>query len=114
MIKKYMGLNYRIELIPDKVDGGFVAVIPDLPGCISQGENEKEALEMIEEAKELWIETTIKEGKRVPEPREIYSGKLNIRIPKSLHARLATEAEREGVSLNSEILTALERGLAKA
>jgi predicted RNase H-like HicB family nuclease len=104
--------HYRVELIPDKEDGGFVALIPDLPGCLSQGETEETALKNIEEAKELWIETTLKDGQEIPLPREIYSGNVRIRIPKSLHKRLSLEAEREGVSLNNEILTALERGLA--
>ena len=41
-----------------------------------------------------------------PQRRE-YSGKFNIRIPKSLHAALASEAEAEGVSLNQLVLTKL-------
>lgn len=102
---------YRIELIPDKEDGGFVASIPDLPGCLSQGETEEEALKNIEEAKMLWIETALKAGREIPKPREKFSGNILIRIPKSLHQRLALEANREGVSLNSEIMADLERGL---
>lgn len=111
---KYVQLNYRIELIPDKEDGGFAALIPDLPGCISQGDTEEQALKMIEEAKVAWITATLKSGRPVPVPRDRYSGKLNIRIPKTLHRELTIEAEREGVSLNQEIIVALERGLVKA
>ena len=110
-INKYMKIQYRIELIPDKVDGGFVVKIPDLPGCLSQGETVKEALEQIEAAKEAWLEAALQSKKKIPLPRERFSGKLNIRIPKSLHKRLFEEAEREGVSLNSEIMATLERGL---
>lgn len=40
-----------------------------------------------------------------------YSGKFNVRIPKSLHAALATEAEAEGVSLNQLVLTKLAMNL---
>jgi len=109
----YMRLSYRIELIPDKQDGGYAAVIPDLPGCVSQGDNENEALKMIEEAKAAWIQATLEDGKPVPLPRDAYSGKLNIRIPKTLHQRLTLESEREGISLNQEIVVALERGLVK-
>lgn len=109
-----MAMNYRIELIPDKADGGFVANIPDLPGCISQGETEEEALRMIEKAKALWIKATLESGKDVPLPRDAFSGKLNIRIPKTLHQKLTYEADREGVSLNQEIIVALERGLVQA
>src|SRR5437763_11873038 len=41
-----------------------------------------------------------------PQRRE-YSGKFNVRIPKSLHAALACEAEAEGVSLNQLVLAKL-------
>jgi predicted HicB family RNase H-like nuclease len=41
-----------------------------------------------------------------PQRRE-YSGKFNVRIPKSLHAALASEAEAEGVSLNQLVLAKL-------
>jgi antitoxin HicB len=112
-VSQYADLNYRIELIPDKKEGGFVAVIPDLPGCVSQGETEVEALKMVEEAKAAWIQATLECGKTVPMPRDAYSGKLNIRIPKTLHQRLTLESEREGISLNQEIVVALERGLVK-
>jgi predicted HicB family RNase H-like nuclease len=48
----------------------------------------------------------------LPEPavgpqRREYSGKFNVRVPKSLHAALASEAEAEGVSLNQLIVTKL-------
>jgi antitoxin HicB len=106
-----LALNYRIELIPDKAEGGYVASIPDLPGCLSQGDTEEEALKMIEKAKALWIKATLESGRAIPLPRDGFSGKLNIRIPKTLHQKLTYEAEREGVSLNQEIIVALERGL---
>ena len=48
----------------------------------------------------------------LPEPpvgpqRREYSGKFNVRIPKSLHAALASEAEAEGVSLNQLVMAKL-------
>jgi len=41
-----------------------------------------------------------------PQKRE-YSGKFNVRVPKSLHAALASEAEAEGVSLNQLVVAKL-------
>ncbi len=111
---KYIKLKYRVDLIPDNQDGGYVAVIPDLPGCVSQGETEEEALKMIAEAKEVWLEEELRRGRSIPLPREKYSGKFNVRVPKTLHERLALEAEREGVSLNTEVIAILERGLARS
>jgi predicted HicB family RNase H-like nuclease len=48
----------------------------------------------------------------LPEPpvgpkRREYSGKFNVRVPKSLHAALASEAEAEGVSLNQLVVAKL-------
>jgi predicted HicB family RNase H-like nuclease len=55
---------------------------------------------------EGWIEAKLENGFPVPEPvRDYkYSGKFVVRLPKSLHARLAMEAEKEGVSLNQYTL----------
>jgi predicted RNase H-like HicB family nuclease len=48
-------------------DGYIVVMCPSLPGCISQGETESEALTNIKEAIELWIEDAIAHGEDVPE-----------------------------------------------
>lgn len=47
----------ELSVILEKdVDGGYVVYVPSLPGCISQGDTEKEALENIKEAIELYLE----------------------------------------------------------
>ena len=53
-----------------------------------------------------WIETKLENGFLIPSPIDDkqYSGKFVLRLPKSLHARLALEAENEGVSLNQYAL----------
>jgi predicted RNase H-like HicB family nuclease len=48
--------HYPVVLIP-AVEGGFTAVCPLLPGCISQGDSRDEALTNIREAIELCLET---------------------------------------------------------
>ena len=55
---------------------------------------------------EGWIETKIEAGLNIPIPADTdkYSGKFVVRLPKSLHRRLVTEAGREGVSLNQYTL----------
>ncbi len=62
------------------------------------------------EARELWIETAYEAGDDIPLPSkdETYSGKLLLRMPKSLHRRLALVAERENVSLNQCIVSVSE------
>ena len=55
---------------------------------------------------EGYIETKLENGFDIPEPiqTENYSGKFVVRLPKSLHFKLAMEAEKEGVSLNQYAL----------
>ena len=50
-------------------EGGFVAEVEDLPGCMTQGDTMAEVVRNIEEAKELYIETEMKrrQEKTVPE-----------------------------------------------
>jgi antitoxin HicB len=98
----YVSLPFRIEIHPT-AESGFVAAIPDLPGCITQGDTKEEVLQMIEGAKEAWIETALEEGIEIPEPvpnEDEFSGKFNLRIPRSLQRDLTRRAEREKVSLN--------------
>ena len=106
----YLSLPYQVILWPDP-SGGYVVSVPDLPGCLSQGDSREEALEMIEDAKRAWITTALEDGVPIPEPdSEVnYSGKLVVRMPKSLHRTLASQAKSEGVSLNQLILYHLSR-----
>ncbi|MDI6880805.1 MAG: type II toxin-antitoxin system HicB family antitoxin [Desulfitobacteriaceae bacterium] len=50
----YLGLPYKYSIYPAQ-EGGYVIEIPDLPGCISQGETVEEAVSMIEDAKKFAI-----------------------------------------------------------
>jgi predicted RNase H-like HicB family nuclease len=47
-------------------DGGYVAVVPALPGCVSQGDSREEALKNIAEAIELYLEDVKAAGEPVP------------------------------------------------
>jgi predicted RNase H-like HicB family nuclease len=61
--------NYEIILHWSKSDNCFIAEIPELAGCIAHGETEFIALENINQAKELWIETSREFGDIIPEPK---------------------------------------------
>lgn len=108
-LESYMALPYRIELIPDPEDGGYVVRIPDLPGCMSQGDTVEEAIEMIRDAQRGWLTVALEHGDPIPEPRSVraYSGQLNVRLPKSVHRALVDAAHAEGVSLNLYVSTVL-------
>ncbi len=101
-IEEYMKLPYRIELVPDIDEGGFVVSFPDLPGCLSSGETVEEACRNAEDAKREWLAAAIEEGVSIPEPDSIedYSGQFKLRLPRSLHRQLALQSKREGVSMN--------------
>ena len=98
----YKSLNYRIELFFDPEDKVWYAEFPELAGCLAHGATKEEALANAAEAKEAWLEATFETGRDIPEPRpEIeYSGRFLLRVPKSLHQKLATEAGKEGTSIN--------------
>ena len=68
-IKDYLALSYTFELIPDGKEW-FIRV-KELPGCMSQGVDPNDAVVMIYDAMELWIETAIDNGASVPLPKEI-------------------------------------------
>jgi len=107
----YLKLPYKFTLYPAE-ECGYVIEIPDLPGCITQAETADEALYMIEDAKKCWIETCLEEGIEIPEPaKDDYSGKFNVRVPKSLHKTLVEQAEKENISLNQLIIYHLSRGI---
>ena len=105
----YAGLPYR-EVIEVDPAGGYVGYIPEL------GETKAEILEMLEDAKKAWISTALDDGMEIPEPlrEEDFSGRFNLRIPKSLHKRLAMQAKAEGVSLNQLAMYLLASGLKTA
>lgn len=108
-VEEYMDLPYTVELIPD--DGSCLAKIKELEGCMTVGDNPADALEMLEDAKREWLTVAFEDGFEIPLPesmREVkQSGKFALRMPKSLHQKLAEEAEADGVSLNQYIVALL-------
>lgn len=66
-LSHYLALRYPVTLTPEQ-EGGYTAEIKDLPGCITQGESQAEALEMIEDARRLWLTTAYGFGNIIPEP----------------------------------------------
>ena len=62
-------MKYRV-LIEQDEDGVFVAQVPTLPGCISQGQTRREALKNIEEAIEAYLESLKAHDEPIPPPIE--------------------------------------------
>jgi len=72
-LEYYMSLPYSVLLTPLSAEdgGGWFAQIPALPGCMSDGETQLEALAMIEDAKRGWIESSLKHNDPIPEPEPL-------------------------------------------
>jgi len=101
---EYLKMPYGRVVVPES-DGTFRGEIIEFPGCIAVGDTAPEALAKLEEVAESWLEATLARGQHVPEPIENqrFSGKLVVRLPKSLHKKATHAAAREGVSLNQFI-----------
>lgn len=103
----YASLDYTIRL-KENSDKSYFAEIEELPGCMTEGDTKEEALAMIDDAKNAWLEIALEKNLPIPEPtKNEFSGKLNVRLPKSLHRMLVYKAKQEGVSLNTLISTTL-------
>lgn len=104
----YMKLPYNFitSYMEDETGKYYYGRVLELDGCQSTADTIDELYNNLYEAMEGWIETKLENGFEVPVPvgAEGYSGRFNVRIPKSLHQRLVIEAEKEGVSLNQYIL----------
>ena len=107
----YMAMSYRMEVVEDKDEGGFVVSYPDLPGCISCGETIESAMQNALDAKRAWIEAALEENIVIQDPDSLenYSGQFKLRIPRSLHKSLAEHSKREGISMNQYCVYLLSR-----
>lgn len=108
-----MSLPYTTIIEPINNESGFYYAgrIMEFDGYLADGDTKEEALQSLQEAMELWIETKLANGFEVPEPlaENSANGKFTLRLPKTLHYRLTVEAKREGVSLNQYALYKLAK-----
>ena len=54
-LNEYLALPYRMEIVEDRNEGGYVVSFPELPGCITCGETVESAVANAEDAKREWI-----------------------------------------------------------
>ncbi len=62
-------LKYEIIIYWSDQDGHYIAEVPELPGCMADGESLEETLAMAQEVMQLWIETAREDGDPIPEPK---------------------------------------------
>lgn len=107
--------EYPFELRPltPEEGAGYLITLPDLPGCMSDGATPEQAVANARDAFSGWIAAYRAEGWEVPRPfaTTSLSGRFVQRVPRSVHGQLVLTAQRQGVSVNSLVLTLIARGL---
>jgi predicted RNase H-like HicB family nuclease len=100
---------YSRVVVPDPETKTFTARILEFPGCVAQGDSVEEAYERLQSAAKSWVEAALDLGQKIPDPLEeqIYSGRVLVRLPKSLHRQATEAARRDATSLNQFIVTAV-------
>ncbi len=102
--------KYPFTIRPLSADdgGGFSIEYPDLPGCHWDGSTPEQAVVNGRDAVRSYLLSCRKHGDFIPKPNlpAPSSGQFRVRMPKSLHAQLVAQAEREGVSLNMLMVAA--------
>jgi predicted RNase H-like HicB family nuclease len=61
--------KYAIEIFYSEEDEGYIAIVPELPGCSAFGTSEEEALKEVKVAMDLWLEAARNEGRELPKPK---------------------------------------------
>jgi predicted RNase H-like HicB family nuclease len=99
-------MKYAIVVAYSDGDKGYIATVPELPGCSAFGDTEEEAMREAKVAASLWLAAARKAGRKVPEPivGKTFKGRFPLRIPEDVRRRLELEARRRGISLNQLIL----------
>jgi predicted RNase H-like HicB family nuclease len=105
---EYIREPYTRILIPND-DGTYSAEILEFSGCFADGNTADEAMENLSEAAKSWIEVSLEQGHEIPEPfmNQDFGGKVALRLPRSLHRQAVRFAERDGISLNQFLVSAI-------
>lgn len=103
-VKDYMKLPYTrlVQEMNDESGHYFYGRILELDGCQTTADTLEELYSDLNDIMESYLEIKLENHLPIPIPEttDKYSGKFLVRLPKSLHQRLAIEANKEGVSLN--------------
>lgn len=94
-------------LLWSKEDGCYIVTLPAWQNARTHGATLTGAIRNAREVVQMLIDSAKRHGEAIPEPERRFSGNLRLRLPASMHGRLAREAEREGVSLNQWIVSKL-------
>jgi antitoxin HicB len=105
-----LGLPWSRTVAADE-NGVYIAEVPELDGCLAEGDTAAEALTNLEAVLEEWLEIAVEDEVDIPPPRRLdateFSGRFSVRVPRSLHRELSDWAAHEDASLNQLLVTVL-------
>jgi antitoxin HicB len=115
-MSKLSDYPFEVRPLTEEEGGGYLISFPDFAECISDGETVDEAMSNGRDALKATIAALKSKKMTVPAANSggVASGKFVARVPKTVHAQLATRARAEGVSLNALVLTFISQGLGVA
>lgn len=107
--------RYSFRVIWSEEDEAYVATCPEVPGVTALDARAEIALAEVRAALALALETYKSEGWDLPTPGKVsaHSGQFRLRIPRTLHERLAQQADDEGVSLNTLATALIAEGMGR-
>jgi antitoxin HicB len=110
-VNYYLSLPYTFQVrhVEDDGQSYFWANVKELDGCHTNADTWEEAYADLQQVLKDHIEIKLEYGDPIPEPQEEYSGKILVRVPKSLHRQLIFKADEEGISLNQYMLYKLSK-----
>ena len=92
-----------IRALPVDDGGGWLAMVPDLPGCSSDGETQMEALNNVQDAIETWLATAAERGHPIPEQDNFISVAFEKSIPDDVRRQAEHVARQmEGLSISEQ------------
>lgn len=108
-VPEFRAEEYSYNVSWSESDGVFIGRVIEFPSLAAHGSTQEKALREIRTVVGYVLEDLTDEKEPIPAPlgKREYSGKLNVRMSKDLHRRLALESEQQGVSLNALINTKL-------
>jgi antitoxin HicB len=101
--------KYSLQIKWSDEDNGYIATASELPGLSAFGKTQEEAVSELKIAAEAYLDALKESGQALPVPEKLtpYSGQIRLRMPKSLHAKLAATAVVDDISLNTYIVSLL-------
>jgi predicted RNase H-like HicB family nuclease len=108
--------KYSMQLFWSDEDGEYVAVVPEFPLLSALANTPSEAASELTMVIDTVLEMLAERGEQAPEPQVLssFSGQLRVRLPRTLHQRLAGRAKMEDVSLNTLIVSLLAEAIGAA